>query len=57
MLSYVHHRLAALPVWAKTLLVSAALVVPGPSVLPTPLVMTLTFLVLIAAGSERKRHA
>ena len=57
MLGYVLHRLAALPVWVKTLLVSAALVVLGPSVLPTPWVMTLAFLVLIVAGSEGKRHA
>jgi hypothetical protein len=57
MLSDVLHRLAALPIWAKTLLVSAALVVLGLSVLPTPLVMTLTFLALIVAGSEGKRHA
>ena len=57
MLSDILHRLAALPVLAKTLLVSAALVVLGPSVLLTPLVMTLTFLVLIVAVSEGKRHA
>ena len=57
MLSDILHRLAALPVLAKTLLVSAALVVLGPSVLLTPLVMTLTFLVLIVAVPEGKRHA
>jgi len=57
MLTGVLHRLAALPVWAKTLLVSAALVMLGPSVLPTPLAMALTFLVLIVAGSEGRRHA
>ncbi len=57
MLSDVLYRLAALPVWAKTLLVSAAPVVLGPSVLFTPLVMLLTFLVLIVAGSEAERSA
>jgi hypothetical protein len=57
MLSDVLHGLVALPVWAKTLPVSAALVVLGPSVLLTPLVMTLTFLVLIVAGPEGKRYA
>ena len=57
MLSNILHRLAALPVWAKTLLLWAALVVLGPSVLPTPLVMTLTFLVSIVAGPEGERHA
>ena len=57
MLSDVLHGLAALPVWAKTLPVSAALVVLGASVLLTPLVMTLTFLVLIVAGPEGKRYA
>jgi hypothetical protein len=55
--SDVLHRLVALPVWAKTLPVSAALVVLVPSVLPTPLVITLTFLVLVVAGTEEKRHA
>ncbi len=57
MLSNILYRLAALPVWAKTLLVLAALVVLGASVLLNPLVMTLTFLVLIVAGPEGKRHA
>ena len=57
MLSYILHRLAALPIWAKTLPISEALVVLGPSVLLTPLVMTLTFLVLIVAGPEGKRYA
>ncbi|HEX5963888.1 MAG TPA: hypothetical protein VFY42_09195, partial [Gemmatimonadales bacterium] len=57
MLIDVLHRLAALPVWAKTLLVMAALVALGPSVLPTPLAMTLTFLALIVACPEGKRHA
>ena len=57
MLSNILHRLAALPVWAKTLLLWAALVVLGPSALPTPLVMTLTFLVSIVAGPEGERHA
>ena len=57
MLSITLYRLAALPVWAKTLLVSEAPVVPRPSVLLTPPVMTLTFLFLIVAGSEGKRHA
>jgi hypothetical protein len=57
MLSDVLHRLAALAVWAKIRLASAALEVLGPSVLATALVMTLTFLVLIVAGPEGKRHA
>ena len=57
MLSNILHGLAALPVWAKTLLLWAALVALGPSVLPTPLVMTLTFLVSIVAGPEGERHA
>jgi hypothetical protein len=57
MLSDILHRLAALAVWAATRLASAALVVLGPSVLPTALVMTLTFLVLIVAGPEGERHA
>jgi hypothetical protein len=51
-LSNILHRLAALPIWAKILLVSAALVVLRPSVLPTPLVMILTFLVLIVRRPE-----
>ena len=57
MLSNILHRLAAPPVWAKTPLVLAALVVLGPSVLLTPLAMTLTFLALIVAGPEGRRHA
>ncbi len=58
MLSNILHRLAALPVWAKTLLVLAAFVVLlGLSVLLNPLVMILAFLVLIVAGPEGKRHA
>jgi hypothetical protein len=56
-LSNILLRLAALPVWARTLLVLAALVVPGPSVLPSPLVMILVLLVLIVAGPEGKRRA
>ena len=57
MLSNALHRLVALPVWAKTLLVSVALVVPGPSALSIPLAITLPFLALIGAGLEGKRHA
>lgn len=57
MLSNALHRLVALPVWAKTLLVSVALVVPGPSALSIPLAITLPFLALIGAGPEGKRHA
>ena len=55
MLSNILHGLAALPVWAKALLVLAALGVLGLSVLLSPLVMT--FLVLIVAGPEGKRDA
>ena len=55
--SNMRHRLAALTVLAKTLLVLAALVVLGLSVLVSPLVMILALLGLIVAGSEGKRHA
>ena len=49
MLSNVLHRVAALPTWAKTLLVLAVLVLAGLSVLLSPLVVILAFLVLIVA--------
>jgi micrococcal nuclease len=49
MLSNILHRVAVLPVWAKTLLVLATLLGLGLSVLLSPLVMVLAFLVLIVA--------
>ena len=55
--SNMRHRLAALTVLAKTLLVLAALVVLGLSVLVSPLVMIVALLGLIVAGPEGKRHA
>ena len=54
MLSNVLHSIAALPVWAKTLLVSATLVVLGLSVLLSPLVMSLALLVLIVPEGKRQ---
>jgi hypothetical protein len=57
MLSNILHRVAALPEWAKTLLVLAALVELGLSVLLSPLVMILALLVLIVASPEGERHA
>jgi predicted PurR-regulated permease PerM len=42
-------RVAALPVWAKTLLVLAALAVLGLLVLLSPLVVVLAFIVMIVA--------
>ena len=57
MLSNTLHRIVALPVWAKALLVLAAPVVLGLSVLPSPMVMILALLVLIVAGPEGKRRA
>jgi hypothetical protein len=51
------HRIAALPVRAKALLVLAAPVVLGLSVLPGPMVMILVLLVLIVAGPEGRRRA
>ncbi len=57
MLSNILQRLAAFPVWAKTPLVLAALVVLGLSVLVSPLVMILALLGSIVAGPEGKRHA
>jgi hypothetical protein len=56
-LGNIFSRIAAFPVWAKALLVLAALVMLGLSVLLSHLVMILAFLVLIVAGSEGKRHA
>jgi len=51
-------RIAALPVWAKALLVLPALVVLGLSAsLSTTLVMILVLLVLIVAWSKGKRRA
>jgi hypothetical protein len=57
MLSNKHPGLVALPVRAKALLVVAALVVLGPSALPSPLVVILAVLVLMVAGPEGERHA
>ncbi len=57
MLSDIRHTLAALPVWAKTLPVSAALAVLGVSVLSSPLVVVLALLGLVVAGSEGERRA
>ena len=51
------HRIAALPVRAKALLVLAAPVVLGLSVMPSPMVMILVLLVLIVAGPEGRRRA
>jgi len=56
-LSNILHKLAAYPVLARTPPVLAALVVPGPSVLPSSLVMISVLLVLIVAGLEGKRLA
>ena len=49
MLSNILHRVAALPVWVKALLVVAALVVLGLLVLLSPLVVVLALLVLTVA--------
>jgi micrococcal nuclease len=49
MLRNVRQRIATLPAWAKTLLVLAALGVIGLSVLLSPLVMVLAFVVLLVA--------
>jgi len=57
MLSNILNRLAVLPVWAKALLVLAALVVLGMSILLSPLVIILALLVLIVVDPEAKRHA
>ena len=57
MLSKMVHRLVALQVRAKALLVSRALVRLGPPVLPRPLGMNAAFLLLIFAASEREHHA
>jgi len=57
MVSNILHRLAVLPVWAKALLVLAALVLLGPSILLSPLVIILALLVLVVVGPEAQRHA
>jgi hypothetical protein len=57
MLSNILHRLAVLPVWAKALLVLAAIVVLGMPILLSPLVIILALLVLIVVDPEAKRHA
>ena len=57
MLSNILHRLAALLILVKALLVLAAPAVLRLLVLPSPMVMILTLLVLIVAGPEGKRHA
>ena len=57
MLSKMVHRLVALQVRAKALLVSRALVRLGSPVLPRPLGMIAAFLLLIFAAPERERHA
>ncbi len=57
MLSKMVHRLVALQVRAKVLLVSRALVRLGPPVSPRPLGTIAAFLLLIFAAPERERHA
>jgi hypothetical protein len=57
MLSDILHRLAALPVWAKPLLVPAALAVLGLSVLSSLMVTVLVLLLLVSAGPEEGPYA